>query len=271
MERIHVSVRPRPLSPEYAKTSPWRISGNSIFIPNSPSKFEFDHVFGEACKTEDVYRARTGDIVAAAVRGFNGTVFAYGQTSSGKTHTMRGSNSELGVIPLAVHDIFNIIQQEIDREFSIRMSYMEIYNEEINDLLAPDHRKLQIYESIERGIFVDGLREEIVTSAEQVLQLMACGESRRHIGETNMNVYSSRSHTIFRMPNLGSIKRSLLMCGLSNEVKHTLTFKTCPLSRKQTHTHSATCARWKCEYCHHMQYYTCSGESLNLSKRSWKT
>ncbi|KAL7097766.1 hypothetical protein ACP275_10G163100 [Erythranthe tilingii] len=199
MERIHVSVRARPLSTEDAKASPWRISGNSISIPTQPSKFEFDQIFGEDCETRDVYSARTRDIVAAAVRGFNGTVFAYGQTSSGKTHTMRGSSSELGVIPLSVHDVFNIIHQEMDREFLLRMSYMEIYNEEINDLLAPEQRKLQIHESIERGIFVAGLREEIVASADQVLQLMEFGESHRHIGETNMNVYSSRSHTIFRM------------------------------------------------------------------------
>ncbi|XP_038905073.1 kinesin-like protein KIN-7O isoform X2 [Benincasa hispida] len=79
------------------------------------------------------------------------------------------------------------------------MSYMEIYNEEINDLLVPEHRKLQIHESLERGIYVAGLREEIVASSEQVLDLMEFGESHRHIGETNMNLYSSRSHTIFRM------------------------------------------------------------------------
>ncbi|XP_044478345.1 kinesin-like protein KIN-7O isoform X2 [Mangifera indica] len=199
MERIYVTVRARPLSTEDAKASPWRISGNSIFIPNNPSKFEFDRVFGEDCKTLDVYQARTKDIVAAAVHGFNGTVFAYGQTNSGKTYTMRGSLNEPGVIPLAVHDLFDIIQENVDREFLLRMSYMEIYNEDINDLLAPEHRKLQIHESLERGIYVAGLREEIVASPQQVLGLMEFGESHRHIGETNMNVYSSRSHTIFRM------------------------------------------------------------------------
>ncbi|CAK9184035.1 unnamed protein product [Ilex paraguariensis] len=199
MERIHVSVRTRPLSPEDTTTSPWRISGKSIFIPNQPSKFEFDRIFREDSKTEEVYRARTEDIVAAAVRGFNGTVFAYGQTNSGKTFTMRGSSTDPGVIPLAVHDLFGIIQEEMNREFLLRMSYMEIYNEEINDLLVPEHRKLQIHESLERGIFVAGLREEIVASPEQVLELMEFGESHRHIGETNMNLYSSRSHTIFRM------------------------------------------------------------------------
>ncbi|OMP05888.1 hypothetical protein COLO4_08473 [Corchorus olitorius] len=199
MERIHVAVRARPLSPEDAKTSPWRISANSIFIPNNSTKFEFDRIFSEDCKTGEVYEARTKELVAAAVRGFNGTVFAYGQTNSGKTHTMRGSATEPGVIPLAVHDLFDILQRDVDREFLLRMSYMEIYNEEINDLLAPEHRKLQIHESIERGIYVAGLREEIVASPQQVLDLMEFGESHRHIGETNMNLHSSRSHTIFRM------------------------------------------------------------------------
>ncbi|WOL06441.1 kinesin-like protein KIN-7I isoform X3 [Canna indica] len=199
MERIYVAVRARPLSPEEAKSSPWRISGNSIHIANQTNKFEFDRIFGEDCKTVQVFEARTKEIVASAVRGFNGTVFAYGQTNSGKTYTMRGSVAEPGIIPLAVHDLFQSIQEDMDREFLVRMSYMEIYNEEINDLLVPEHRKLQIHESLERGIYVAGLREEIVTCAEQVLDLMEFGESHRHIGETNMNVYSSRSHTIFRM------------------------------------------------------------------------
>ncbi|CAH9068847.1 unnamed protein product [Cuscuta epithymum] len=200
MERIHVSVRAKPLSLEEAKTSPWRISGNSIFLSNQTgTKFDFDRIFGEECKTGDIYQARTKEIVSAAVKGFNGTVFAYGQTSSGKTHTMRGSSSEPGVIPLAVHDLFKFIHEETDREFLLRMSYMEIYNEEINDLLAPEHWRLQIHESIERGIFVAGLREEIVASPEQVLELMEFGESHRRTGETNMNLHSSRSHTIFRM------------------------------------------------------------------------
>ncbi|XP_072952933.1 kinesin-like protein KIN-7I isoform X5 [Typha angustifolia] len=199
MERIYVTVRARPLSPEESKSSPWRICGNAINLANQSTKFEFDRIFGEDCKTAAVYQSRTKDIVASAVRGFNGTVFAYGQTNSGKTHTMRGSVVEPGIIPLAVHDLFESIQQDVDREFLVRMSYMEIYNEEINDLLAPEHRKLQIHESLERGIYVAGLKEEIVTCPEQVLAFMEFGESHRHIGETNMNIYSSRSHTIFRM------------------------------------------------------------------------
>ncbi|KAI3984185.1 hypothetical protein MKX01_011139 [Papaver californicum] len=161
MERIHVSVRPKPLTLEDSKSSSWRIYENSIAISNQPTEFEFDHIFKAERKTLEVYELRTRELVSAAVRGFNGTVFAYGQTNSGKTHTMRGSASEPGVIPLAVRDLFRTIQ--------------------------------------ERGIFVAGLREEIVATPEQVLELMDFGESHRHIGETNMNTYSSRSHTIFRM------------------------------------------------------------------------
>ncbi|KAK8966075.1 Kinesin-like protein NACK1 [Platanthera guangdongensis] len=149
MERIYVAVRPRPLSPEESETSPWRISGNTISLSNHSSKFEFDRVFGEDCKTVDIFGSRTKEIVASVVRGFNGTVFAYGQTSSGKTYTMRGSANEPGIIPLSVHELFCSIQEKMDREFLLRMSYMEIYNEEINDLLAPEHRKLQIHESLE--------------------------------------------------------------------------------------------------------------------------
>ncbi|KAI3842234.1 hypothetical protein MKW98_026024 [Papaver atlanticum] len=98
---------------------------------------------------------------SAAVCGFNGTVFAYGKTNSGKTHRMRGSVSEPGVIPLAVRDFFRTIQEDMDREFLLWMSYMEIYNKE---MLAPEHRKLQIHESIDRGIFVAGLKEETSSS-----------------------------------------------------------------------------------------------------------
>ncbi|KAK2991873.1 hypothetical protein RJ640_006028, partial [Escallonia rubra] len=157
------------------------------------------HVFDQDCTNSTVYELLTKDIIRAAVDGFNGTAFAYGQTSSGKTFTMNGSDNDPGIIHRAVHDIFQKIQMTTDREFLIRVSYMEIYNEEINDLFTVENQKLQIHESLERGIFVAGLREEIVNSAEQVLKLIQLGEVNRHFGETNMNARSSRSHTIFRM------------------------------------------------------------------------
>ncbi|KAF3562420.1 hypothetical protein DY000_02012952 [Brassica cretica] len=157
------------------------------------------HVFDERSTNACVYELLTKDIIHAAVEGFNGTAFAYGQTSSGKTFTMTGSETDSGIIRRSVRDVFDRIQMISDREFLIRVSYMEIYNEEINDLLAVENQRLQIHEHLERGVFVAGLKEEIVSDAEQILKLLDSGEVNRHFGETNMNVHSSRSHTIFRM------------------------------------------------------------------------
>ncbi|KAF5740077.1 kinesin-related protein 11 [Tripterygium wilfordii] len=206
MEKICVAVRVRPqVSEETFNGTYWKVEDNRISLhrphgtPISGISFTFDHVFDESSTNSSVYELLTKDIIHAAVDGFNGTAFAYGQTSSGKTYTMNGSESDPGIIHRAVKDVFSKTQMTSDREFLIRVSYMEIYNEEINDLFAVENQKLPIHESLERGVFVSGLREEIVSDAEQVLKLIEAGEENRHFGETNMNARSSRSHTIFRM------------------------------------------------------------------------
>ncbi|KAB2093299.1 hypothetical protein ES319_A02G087400v1 [Gossypium barbadense] len=206
MEKICVAVRVRPpICHENSSSTFWRVDDNQISLhklhgsPISCVSYAFDHVFDENCSNSDIYELLTKDIIHAAVDGFNGTSFAYGQTSSGKTFTMNGSSNDPGIIHRAVNDIFQKINIISDREFLIRVSYMEIYNEEINDLFAVENQKLQIHENLERGIFVAGLREEIVNNAEQVMKLLESGEVNRHFGETNMNARSSRSHTIFRV------------------------------------------------------------------------
>ncbi|XVE95056.1 hypothetical protein REPUB_Repub02eG0063700 [Reevesia pubescens] len=205
-EKICVAVRVRPPVPQETPSGTfWRVDENRISLhklhgtPISGLSYAFDHVFDESCSNAKVYELLTKDIIHAAVDGFNGTAFAYGQTSSGKTFTMNGLSNDPGIIHRAVNDIFKKIQLISDREFLIRVSYMEIYNEEIIDLFTVENQKLQIHESLERGIFVAGLREEIVNNAEQVMKLLESGEVNRHFGETNMNARSSRSHTIFRM------------------------------------------------------------------------
>lgn len=139
-------------------------------------------------------------LVWSAMDGFNATIFAYGQTGSGKTFTMKGNlRRNPGIIPLAVQDLFEYIKQTPEREFLLRVSYFEIYNEIINDLLEPESQNLNIRESKTRGIFIESLREEIVRSPEQCMSLLAAGESHRHISATTFNKHSSRSHTIFRV------------------------------------------------------------------------
>ena len=135
-------------------------------------------------------------------------IHTYIQTSSGKTFTMRGSDDghEAGVTPLAIQDIFSRVEDLVGiREFLIRCSYMEIYNEEIHDLLNRDSEgggssgKLHVHESHDRGVYVAGLHEEVVSSPSQVLQLLNHGDRCRKTGSTNMNARSSRSHSLFRM------------------------------------------------------------------------
>ncbi|KAJ6839211.1 kinesin-like protein KIN-7L [Iris pallida] len=224
MEKISVAVRFRPSTAQnhLPDDRHWRIDDNRISLhrslgtPISSVSFAFDHVFDQSSTNGTLYNQLTKPIIDAAVHGFNGTAFAYGQTSSGKTFTMNGSQEDPGIIHLAVKDIFHSTQMITDREFLIRVSYMEIYNEEINDLLSLGSQKLPIHESLERGIFVAGLREEIVNTAEQVFELIKLGEANRHFGETNMNARSSRSHTIFRMVIESSIKEPMSSGDVSN-------------------------------------------------------
>eukprot|EP00890_Picochlorum_soloecismus_P005045 jgi/Picsp_1/5541/NSC_02900-R1_protein len=214
-ENISVFVRVRPLSEgERGKSGGGRVvwkadkktifqhvdcsTGNSLAEPAAPI-YTLDTVFDSCCSTKDVYESTTKGLIQQVIEGFNSTVFAYGQTSSGKTHTMRGNEEEPGIIPQAIQEIFNLINNATDREFLLRMSYMEIYNEDIKDLLAPGEQKLQVHESRESGVYVAGLREEIASTPSQVMDLLSKGEEHRHVGETRMNKSSSRSHTIFRM------------------------------------------------------------------------
>ncbi|CAD5189885.1 unnamed protein product [Musa acuminata subsp. malaccensis] len=219
MEKISVAVRFRPSAAgDPPADRHWRVQDESISLvaPGSGVSFAFDHVFDPSYNNAMVYDLLIKSIIQAAVDGFNGTAFAYGQTSSGKTFTMSGSEEEPGIIPLAVEDVFRTTKMTTDREFLIRVSYMEIYNEEINDLLTLGNQKLPIHESLERGFFVAGLREEIVNSAEQVFELLKHGEANRHFGETNMNARSSRSHTIFRMVIESSKRNPMNLGDVSN-------------------------------------------------------
>ena len=112
---------------------------------------------------------------------------------------MTGDENCPGIIPYALGEIFNYISGTENREFLLRVSYMEIYNEVITDLLKPKHTNLKIHENTQKEVFVGDLTEKLVTSVEEIINLMKIGERNRHFGCTNMNEKSSRSHTIFKM------------------------------------------------------------------------
>ncbi|KAL2480435.1 P-loop containing nucleoside triphosphate hydrolase superfamily protein [Abeliophyllum distichum] len=202
-ENVTVTVRFRPLSPREIRQGEeiaWYADGDTIVRnEHNPSiAYAYDRVFGPTTTTRHVYDVASQHVISGAMEGINGTIFAYGVTSSGKTHTMHGDQRSPGIIPLAVKDAFGIIQETPSREFLLRVSYLEIYNEVVNDLLNPAGQNLRIRED-SQGTFVEGIKEEVVLSPAHALSLIAAGEEHRHVGSTNFNLLSSRSHTIFTL------------------------------------------------------------------------
>ncbi|XP_020211244.1 kinesin-like protein KIN-7K, chloroplastic isoform X2 [Cajanus cajan] len=202
-ENVTVTVRFRPLNPREIRQGEeiaWYADGETIVRNeyNPSIAYAYDRVFGPTTTTRQVYDVAAQHVVSGAMEGINGTVFAYGVTSSGKTHTMHGDQRSPGIIPLAVKDAFSIIQETPNREFLLRVSYLEIYNEVVNDLLNPAGQNLRIREDAQ-GTYVEGIKEEVVLSPAHALSLIAAGEEHRHVGSTNFNLLSSRSHTIFTL------------------------------------------------------------------------
>ncbi|XP_064440991.1 centromere-associated protein E isoform X2 [Mirounga angustirostris] len=203
---VAVCVRVRPLNNREEALGGdtqvyWKTDNNAIYQVDGSKSFNFDRVFHSNETTKNVYEEIAVPIIDSAIQGYNGTIFAYGQTASGKTYTMMGSEDYLGVIPRAIHDIFQKIKKFPDREFLLRVSYMEIYNETITDLLC-DTQKMKpliIREDFNRNVYVADLTEEVVYTSEMALKWITKGEKNRHYGITKMNQRSSRSHTIFRM------------------------------------------------------------------------
>ncbi|CAL1529612.1 unnamed protein product [Lymnaea stagnalis] len=166
-----------------------------------PKKFTFDSVFDWNSKQRDLYDEIFYGLVDSVLQGFNGTIFAYGQTGTGKTHTMQGlktSKDEWGVIPNSFEQIFQHISQSQNQQYLVRASYLEIYQEEIRDLLSKDQSKrLELKERTDTGVYVKDLSSFVTKSVKEIEHVMNVGNNNRSVGATNMNLHSSRSHAIF--------------------------------------------------------------------------
>ena len=153
-------------------------------------------------KQKDVFDFSIRSTVDDILNGYNGTVFAYGQTGAGKSYTMMGSDIDndegRGVIPRIVEQIFaSILSSPGNIEYTVRVSYMEIYMERIRDLLQPQNDNLPVHEEKNKGVYVKGLLEIYVSSVQEVYEVMRRGGAARAVASTNMNQESSRSHSIF--------------------------------------------------------------------------
>ncbi|XP_003407846.1 kinesin-like protein KIF27 isoform X1 [Loxodonta africana] len=167
--------------------------------------FTFDYVFGKSSTQDEVYNTCIKPLVLSLIEGYNATVFAYGQTGSGKTYTIGGGHvasvveGQKGIIPRAIQEIFQNISENSNVDFTIKVSYIEVYKEELRDLLELETsmKDLHIREDEKGNTVIVGAKECLVESADDVLSLLEMGNAARHTGTTQMNEHSSRSHAIF--------------------------------------------------------------------------
>uniref|UniRef100_A0A8D3BIX1 Kinesin-like protein n=1 Tax=Scophthalmus maximus TaxID=52904 RepID=A0A8D3BIX1_SCOMX len=166
---------------------------------NKDLKFVFDHVFGETSTQVDIFESTTKGVLDGLMNGFNCTVFAYGATGAGKTHTMLGAQNEPGVMYRTMTDLFKRMDDaKEEKEFAVAFSYLEVYNEQIRDLLA-NVGPLAVREDGSKGVVVQGLTLHQPKSAEHILEALDSGNRNRTQHPTDMNATSSRSHAVFQI------------------------------------------------------------------------
>ena len=167
--------------------------------------FNFEKILHNASQDE-LYEATANDIISSVVEGYNGTVMCYGMTGAGKTYTMTGSSTVFkyrGIVPRAINQIFALTSLKFDQAITVRVSYAEIYNEQIRDLLKNEDgssgNNLQISDDQRGGCVVRGLSQHVCDSEEDALNCLFEGELDRTYGATAMNATSSRAHTVFTL------------------------------------------------------------------------
>ncbi|XP_026174565.1 kinesin-like protein KIF3C [Mastacembelus armatus] len=216
-ETVKVVVRCRPLNRKEESNGPagsivqmdLRLGQVILRNPRAPASepqktFTFDAVYDANSKQRDLYDESVRPLIDSVLAGFNGTIFAYGQTGTGKTYTMQGvwmDPEKRGVIPNAFDHIFtHISRSQSDKQYLVRASYLEIYREEIRDLLNPNHanaRALELRENPETGVYVRDLTSCVCKSIKEIEEVMNVGNQARAVGATDMNEHSSRSHALF--------------------------------------------------------------------------
>ncbi|XP_061055274.1 kinesin-like protein KIF27 isoform X3 [Eubalaena glacialis] len=177
--------------------------------------FTFDFVFGKNSTQDEVYNTCIKPLVLSLIEGYNATVFAYGQTGSGKTYTIGGGHvasvveGQKGIIPHAIQEIFQNISENISIDSKVKVSYIEVYKEDLRDLLELETsmKDLHIREDEKGNTVIVGAKECQVESADEVMSLLEMGNAARHTGTTQMNEHSSRSHAIFTI-NLRQVMKN---------------------------------------------------------------
>ena len=230
---ILVAVRVRPLSQKEKMISTDEtitVENKSTIILKDPSiyinpnnirakeKFlTFDYAFDKNETQLNIFNSTTKFLISGIVNGYNATVFAYGATGAGKTYTMLGNDDNPGIMPYTLKELFNEISLYPERSYKIKLWYLEIYNENIRDLLVNDSDNLELREDPIKGLFINGITEKETDSHEDILSLLKKGNKNRTTEETDANETSSRSHAILQISV--SYKEKQNKDNLNNSIK----------------------------------------------------
>ncbi|KRX05245.1 P-loop containing nucleoside triphosphate hydrolase [Pseudocohnilembus persalinus] len=250
-ENIQVMVRVRPLNQrerdEGAQSCVIQQDGNTkqlVLQTHSDQKtFNFDYVTDNKVTQDDIFHIVGKPITDACLEGYNACIFAYGQTGAGKTFTMQGKNLDegrdnpnRGLQPRVFDYLFGLINQikkQKDIEYLVKCSYLEIYNEQIKDLLSSEpSTQMNVREDIKKGVYVENLTEEEAQNGQEAIDLLIKGACNRHVGATKMNAESSRSHSVFSI----AIQSKQIISGLNTTKGSKLHFVDLAGSERQKQT-----------------------------------
>ncbi|KAK7363420.1 hypothetical protein VNO77_05563 [Canavalia gladiata] len=214
---VQVLIRIRPLSTMeklsqgHGRCLRQESAQTLVWLGHPETRFTFDHIGCETLSQENLFRVSGVPVVENCLSGYNSCMFAYGQTGSGKTYTMMGEIKEMegyltedsGITPRVFDYLFMRIKAEEESrkdyklKYSCKCSFLEIYNEQITDLLEPSSTNLLLREDMKKGVYVDNLTEHSVVTVNDVLRLLLQGTANRKVAATHMNCESSRSHSVF--------------------------------------------------------------------------
>lgn len=208
VERVMVHCRVRPINDEDLKSY-----GRDVIVDNIDENkgvialkrdfdrktFTFDAVFDQNSTQKLIYSKVGEPVVSSILQGYNGTIFAYGQTGTGKTFTMIGGTGEAkGVIPRSISQIFSHIQSSETHSFQVKVGFLQLYMEMLQDLLRPDENKtIRIREDPDEGVYLTGVNWVNVNNVKACMDLLAIGDRNRSTAFTSMNATSSRSHAVY--------------------------------------------------------------------------
>ena len=216
-ERVQVSVRIRPFNDQEKQIDPTTpiksidLKNNFLQIQKEydTKSFNYDHIYPEDSNQEEIFEETSKNVVQSVLNGYNGTIFAYGQTGTGKTYTMVGefrNEKNKGIIPRAFDYIFESVKQDNEHKYNIMISFIQIYLEHIQDLIEPMKKDIRIRESPEEGVYLEGVKWVKVNSTQDCAEQFHKGEKNRVTESTIMNKDSSRSHAIL----IAKIEKSIV-------------------------------------------------------------